>query len=248
MSVFMRRSRKEDLNDPKISADRALLLRSHPYLRALYSYWYHSVLSQLPSCSGQIIELGSGGGFLKECLPSVITSDVLFISGVDLIMDARMPPIRQNSIRAIVGTNALHHIPEVWKFLQQAEWMLMAGGRLIFMEPWPTVWSRFVYRYLHHEPFEMDAEWELPEGGPLTAANGALPWILFERDRKDFLKEFPSFSILSIKTLMPVSYLACGGIGHAWPLPGSWFAILRALESMFDGLGMFSLITIEKVR
>lgn len=240
------RMENRSLDDPQISVDRARLLRSHPYLQALYSYWYTLLVSALPQGEGEIIELGSGGGFLKQQLSSVITSDVLFLPGVDLILDARSLPMKNHKVRAIVGTNVLHHIPQISKFLQAADEVLRPGGRLLFVEPWPTLWSRFVYRFFHHEIFDRNAGWDLPEGGPLTAANGALPWIVLKRDPSDFSRQFPSFSILSLQPLMPISYLVCGGIGRAWRVPGKLFPILRACESPFDRFGLFALITIEK--
>jgi hypothetical protein len=39
------------------------------------------------------------------------------------------------------------------------------------------------------------ADWSFPAVGPLSGANGALPWILFERDRARFEREFPQWVI-----------------------------------------------------
>ena len=46
----------------------------------------------MPDGAEPILELGSGAGFLSECLPRVITSDVLAVPGIDLVLDAgRLP-------------------------------------------------------------------------------------------------------------------------------------------------------------
>jgi len=124
--------------------------------------------------------------------------------------------------------------------------VLVKGGRLVFIEPWPTAMSIPVYRYLHHEPFDRFSGWDIPAGGPLSAANGALPWIVFHRDLGRFHRAFPKLKVLRAKPFMPFSYLACGGIGKAWRLPGKMFGCLRFLEKPFDRLGLFANVVVEK--
>jgi SAM-dependent methyltransferase len=240
------RSSAAQLDDPATTADRAELLLRHGYLRALYTSWYESLLSELPDVGGDVLELGSGGGFLREFLPSVVTSDVMEVPGVDRVIDARTLPFADGALRAIVATNVLHHVPDIRAFLREAARTLAPGGRVVAIEPWPTPFSRIIYSTLHHEPFDMARDWSLPPGGPLTAANGALPWIVFSRDRAAFERENPSLRVRRVAPRMPISYLACGGIGRAWPLPARMFRVLRALESPFDGLGLFALISIER--
>ena len=69
------------------------------------------------------------------------------------------------------------------------------------IEPWNNPWAKWVYQNLHHEPFDPNAGWTLPASGPLSGANGALPWILFERDRKKFEQHFIGWSIKEIKNI-----------------------------------------------
>ncbi len=66
------------------------------------------VLSEIPLVHGEVLELGSGGGFLRDVFPNVTTSDVMQIPGVDLQVDARRLPFADGSLRAIVGTNVVH--------------------------------------------------------------------------------------------------------------------------------------------
>jgi SAM-dependent methyltransferase len=234
------------LNDPETTVGRAALLRGHEYLRRLYCHWYDIIIKELPSKGEAILELGSGGGFLSDLLPRVITSDILKIPDVNHVIDARSLPFPDSSLHAIVGTNVLHHIPEIERFFGEAKRTLVCGGRLIFVEPWPTALSRPIYRYFHHEPFDDATDWQIPEGAPLTSANGALPWIVFERDRSRFETDFAPLQVKTIRIMMPFSYLACGGIGAAWPLPGFCFNIARLLEKPLDSLGLFALTVVEK--
>ena len=69
----------------------------------------------------------------------------------------------------------------------------------MLIEPWRTAWSEIIYRRFHYEPFRPDARtWEFDSPGPLSGANGALPWIVFERDRTAFEREFPFLRVVSI--------------------------------------------------
>lgn len=234
------------LDDPETTSARRALLRQSGYLHELYRYWYRLLIQQLPTVPGQVLELGSGGGFLNDCIPDLRTSDVMLIPGVELVIDARSLPFADASLRAIVGTNVLHHVPEINRFFAEAERKLAPGGRLVFIEPWPTTLSRPVYRFLHHEPFDQKRDWSIPAGGPLTAANGALPWIVFERDRTEFEHRFPRLRVASIDTLMPFSYLLSGGIGRSWPLPARLFNVIERLERPFSCLGLFACIVVER--
>lgn len=222
------------------------MLREAGYLRWLYEHWYSMLAQELPAVSGEVLELGSGGGFLESVIPGLRTSDVMPIPGVELIVDARSIPFGDATLRAIVGTNVLHHIPDIARFLGEAQRALVPGGRLVFIEPWPTPLSIPIYRHVHHEPFELSRDWSLPAGGPLTAANGALPWIVFRRDRAEFERRFPSLVIRRIESFMPLSYLLSGGIGRAWPIPAGLFRLVERLERPLGGLGLFARIVVER--
>lgn len=119
------------------------------------------------------------------------------------------------------------------------------------IEPWVTNWSRFVYTRFHHEPFEPKAEqWSFPASGPLSSANGALPWILFARDREPFQREFPQWEIKYIEPMMPFRYLISGGFSLRTLMWGRTFAAWRFLEQLLapgmDFWGMFARIVLIK--
>src|SRR4029453_1570325 len=118
-----------------------------------------------------------------------------FCTGVDVILDGQALPFGDASLRAIVLTDVLHHLPRVRSFFHEAQRSLRPGGIVAMVESWVTTWSRLVYKRLHHEPFRPETnEWEFPQAGPLSSANGALPWVVFERDRDRFEREFPGLS------------------------------------------------------
>ena len=57
------------------------------------------------------------------------------------------------------------------------------------IDPWLSPWSKFVYKRFHHEPFRPEAR-DCAHSRPLSGANGAIPWIVFVRDRHIFESAF----------------------------------------------------------
>ncbi len=246
-----RAARGLDLDDPRTTLRRREVIRSRGFLRAVYREWYSLLAAELPPVDGPVLELGSGAGFLAEFVPGLVTSEVLPVPGVRTWMSAGALPFRAGTLRAILMTNVLHHLPDVRSFLREAARSLRAGGVAAAVEPWLTPWSRFVYTRLHHEPFDDRARsWDLPSSRPLSGANGALPWIVFKRDRAVFEEGFPSLRIRSLRPLMPFAYLLSGGFTAPGLLPGWAFRPWRRLETTFRPLerrlAMFALIVLER--
>jgi SAM-dependent methyltransferase len=165
-------------------------------------------------------------------------------------MDGHQLPFAAQSVRAIVMTNVLHHLPQPRRFFAEAARCMHPGGRMLMIEPWVTPWSTLIYSRLHHEPFVPQAtEWDFPPNGPLSGANGALPWILFVRDREQFRREFPMWHIVQIRPIMPFRYLVSGGVSMRSLMPGwasgGWRTLERWLEPWADQLAMFCQIVLE---
>jgi SAM-dependent methyltransferase len=160
-------------------------------------------------------------------------------------------PFAAGSLRAIVMTNVLHHLPQPRRFLADAAHCVRPGGALVMIEPWVSPWSRFVYGRLHHEPFEPHARtWEFPATGPLSGANGALPWILFVRDRAQFEAEFPEWRIEHIQPGMPFRYLLSGGVSLRSLMPGAseglWRGVERLMQPCMSRWAMFASIKLVR--
>lgn len=244
-----------DLDNPHTTVLRRKIIKEKKFLHSIYMEWYRRLLAVIPTedaCPGKVLELGSGGGFLKDLLPECICSDVFYCPGNDLVLDARQLPFQVSSLRAICMVNVFHHLPDVSIFLKEAERVLVPGGTMVMWEPWNTPWSRFVYRRLHSEPFDPQApEWNFSTSGPLSGANGALPWIVFERDTARLKRVFPLLRLESLHVDFPFSYLASGGVSLRALLPGVFYRPFRRIEiSLGQWLrycAMFALIVVRRV-
>ena len=239
------------IDDPRLIAIRRRLVREKVFLRKIYEEWYAAIVAALPSGDEPILELGSGGGFLDEWLPRLITSEIQPSQDVRLVLDGQALPLAADSLRAIVMIDVFHHLPESPRFLREAARCVRRGGRVVMIEPWVSGWSSLVYSRLHHEPFRPDADsWEFPPGGPLSASNMALPWMMFVRDRARFEREFPQWRVVSLRPIMPFRYLLSGGVSMRALMPaatfGLWRAVERALTPWRRSLAMFAQIVIER--
>ena len=186
---------------------------------------------------------------MKDYILNLITSDLFSIPGVDMVIDAQGIDISDASLDGIAMTDVLHHIPDCNLFFSEASRVIRPGGKLVMIEPWNTTWSKWVYLHLHHEQFEPSAEdWIIESSGPLSGANGALPWIIFNRDRKIFTDKYPKLKILNIKPIMPISYLLSGGISMRSFLPGGVYKPVRYLEKRLkeSSWAMFAVIALSR--
>ncbi|MFM8392713.1 MAG: class I SAM-dependent methyltransferase, partial [Acidobacteriota bacterium] len=236
-------------DDPQTTARRLEVIRSKPFLSSLYAEWYGMIAANFTP-GQKVLEIGAGAGFLKELMPGLITSELFEVPGVDLVIDAQAMNLETATLDGIVMTDVFHHLPDSPRFFAEATRVIKPGGLIVMIEPWNTGWGRLIYQNLHHEPFQPEVmEWKFPPGGPLSTANGALPWIVMERDREEFTQRFPSLKIERITPLMPVSYLISGGVSMRSLVPGWSYPIVRHLEKLFveSQTGMFALIIINRV-
>ena len=243
-------TREMSLDDPKTTEIRSRIIREKKFLRNLYEEWYGRLIDNLPVCDGMVLEVGSGGGFLKKQRADALVSEVFYRFGIDVVLDAMHLPFASESLSAILMVDVFHHIPKPTLFIEEACRCLRKGGRCLCIEPWNTPWGQWVYRHLHHEPFHPDGGWSIESDGPLSGANGALPWIMLERDRSRFEKQFPRLRIMEITPMMPWSYLFSGGVSMRSFMPGWSYRWIRTLERLVAGIeslnGMFAFIILER--
>jgi len=240
-----------DIDDPRTTDLRNEIIQSKPMLRTIYEEWYSLICNHLPAVAGPVLELGSGAGFLRKRIPGLITSEVFPCQNVQLVSDGQALPFDSESLRAVVMTNVLHHVPKPAAFLSEASRCLLPGGSILMIEPWVSRWSRIVYTHLHHEPFDAEQEeWSHSFGGPLSGANGALPWIIFERDRRRFEQEFSSLRIDRVQPIMPFRYLLSGGVSMRQLLPTlldpACAAVERGLRPWMKHWAMFVFVAVSR--
>ena len=241
-----------DFDDPATTLLHGEIIQKKPFLKRVYIDFYRQFVGAVGEPAGKVlVELGSGGGFIKDVIPGVVTSDILELPNVDRVFSAVEMPFDKESVDAFFMIDVLHHIGEPRAFFSEALRRLKTGGKIVMIEPANTPWSRFIYKSFHHELFDTEAGWELGETGPVSHGNGAIPWIIFSRDRKIFEREFPCLRVAAMRNHTPLRYLLSGGLTLRQLAPSWSYLLFKALEyllSPLNGLlGMFQTIELQKV-
>lgn len=229
---FFSRSKHSDLDDPGRFNEIRNIIQKKPSLKNLYIEVYQKYLSSINrSPAGKFLEIGSGAGFVKDIIPDIIASDILAYPGLDKIIDATQMDFPDASLSCICMFGVLHHIPNAPAFFREADRCLVPGGRILMIEPYLGWFSHFIYHYLHHEPCNCKAEkWEFESKGPLSDANSALPYMIFERDIEKFQHLFPALSICRYEPHTPLRYCLAGGLKKWSLLPEGMFNFASWLD------------------
>lgn len=249
-SIFQHpKTKGYNLDDPETTNLRRDIILAKPFLQRIYQEWYSLLTGSLPATSVKVLEIGAGAGLSNLPKNQVIRSDIMVTKWIDISCDCQLMPFRDAEFGAILMIDVLHHLPDPERFFHEAGRCLMPGGVIRMIEPWNTKWSSWVYRTLHHERYDpTSSEWGQTKGGPLSQANGALPWIIFKRDFCLFKQRFPQLSIEEIKPIMPFVYLLSGGLAYRNFMASFTYDFWRKCEAMFEPKsGMFVYIELRRL-
>jgi SAM-dependent methyltransferase len=191
---------------------------------------------------GRTLELGGGSGNLKEFLPEAITSDIVFESWLDAVMDAHAIPFKEESLDNVVLFDVLHHLTAPAVFFHEVERVLRPGGRVIMMEPYVSWLSYPVYRFLHAEGMKWDPDPfqdQAPEGKEPFEGNQAIPTLLFEKHRERFLTLFPRLNVVHEQQMDTLIYPLSGGFHQASFCPLFLWGFLERLERLLHPISRF---------
>lgn len=207
------------LDDPSRIDTLRHIIKKKRSLKLFYEEIYLGYACCLERCPpGTALELGSGGGFVKEVIPRMVTSDILPYEGLDTVVDATALPFPDDTLALICMLNVFHHIPNVPRFLDEARRCLVRGGRILMIDQHPGWISTPILKYCHHESFDPRArDWTFESSGPLSGANGSLAWIVFQRDYQTFQALFPNLILQRYEPCYPLRYWLIGGL-KSWTL------------------------------
>ena len=237
---------QHDLNKTEANLQ---LLKKNRNLLFWYSELYRELLEMVPDVSEKkILEIGSGNSPLKEFFPNVITSDILKLSHLDHVFDCHdinnFTGILDHSIDIMILTNVLHHLQDPIKFLCNATQKLKKGGELFILEPYFSLVSYPLFRFLHHESVDFSISRPVLSTieGPLSSSNQAIPYMIFF-SKKIWLNDLAgSYNLAKIhfSFYSSISYMITGGISRVFPVPHHlyqyFFKIDRSLALLFPNL------------
>ena len=237
---------------------RARVKTEGTFINKVYRLYYSKLMKNLNKFdvdrSGLYLELGSGYGFFQDfSRPQInlIRSDVVQHDNLDQIVNAEKLPFDDATVSAIFMFGVLHHIKTVDNFFDEAKRCLKKGGAVIMIEPTGNRYSEIMYRLSHTEPFDRHVkDWIIPGEDPMTCANLALPYVIFERDRAKFIAKHKELKIRCNHYHSPLLFQMSGNEMYNPPL-GHWsYYLFRCIDFLLTPLskqlGMFSTIVLQK--
>ena len=191
---------------------------------------------------GPSLELGSGIGNIKQCVPDVVTSDLVKTPYVDTACSAyEIPPSPEGSGSAswgnILGVDVLHHLCRPMEFFESAAGALLPGGRIILAEPAATPFGRIFYSLFHSEsikparivpPFVLSPDNEAGE-----FANMGMAVSLFRHHRQSVLPQLDELGLelLNLEFRDILAYPLSGGYSGPQLAPAAAIKVLLTIES-----------------
>jgi SAM-dependent methyltransferase len=228
-------------------------LSRKPALRLLYAETYSRYAECLSRCpaDGLALEIGSGAGFVKEIVPSMATSDFMAFGKLDLVFDAVRMPFRNSSLRLVCMLNVFHHVYDPEQFLGEIWRTLRPSGRLFIVDQHPGWPARIIYRYGHGERFDMQTpSWNNVPRDAAVDANGANPWIIFQRDLTRFERRYPGLKLVRYQPHTPWRYWLAGGLKKWSLLPERAFGLATRIDEQLIRLSpnLGSFVDVELVK
>ncbi len=208
-----------------------------PILQKIYREEFFSRLLSFRQPGGISVEVGGGPGFLKNMSPDLISTDITWCPWLDAVTDAQSLSFKSSSVTNVMGLDILHHLQKPMAFLEEAQRILVPGGRLILIETWVTPFSYLIYRFFHQEDCDLSRD---PRGDHAIRTekekkafegNQAIPYLLFgSRNSKTTLGLLPHLKVLKIEPFCLFAYLLSLGFKSSCLLPEVLYPLVSAVE------------------
>lgn len=242
-------------SDDRMKAHKTILSRKK-MIRDVFVDIHHTMREmdmRYLSGSGARIELGSGVFPLKESFPDVLATDVVHSENLDRTLDACNMKLESETVRCFYLQNSFHHFPDPQDFLSEVSRTLVPGGGVVIVDPHYGPLASWLYpRLFETETFDKNANsWCSEISGPMSGANQALSYIVFDRDEDQFKAKNPGLTIVhkDVLTTWP-RYLLSGGLNFRSLLPGALNPVLAGMERLISPtrniLGLHRVVVIRK--
>ena len=218
----------------------------HVYLAYLYSHLVDNV-----ETSVKVLEVGAGAGTSKHFLEhkQILRTDLLETEsmGVKGGVDILRLPFREAEYDFTFGMDVLHHLTEPYASLKELCRVTKNDKNrevMVFIEPYVSTFSFFIYRIFHSEStsFYLKRSFQLPEVSENPEdGDQSIPRFIFLAPRgQERLQEiFPTSDFqIKIKLVSFMSFFLTGGINRPLPTPKALISLMIKFEERIPQMAM----------
>ncbi|HZM71322.1 MAG TPA: methyltransferase domain-containing protein [Candidatus Cryosericum sp.] len=226
-----------------------------PLLREIYRDFHRTIAAQVaPGLRGEIIEIGSGIGNLRDVVPGCVRTDSYPSPHIDRVENAYALTCGDATVSHLILFDVFHHLKYPGTALREFRRVLVPRGRLILFDPYVSALGLLVWGLAHPEPMLLfrPIQWEAPDGWSATgdeyyaAAGNATRLFGLRRHRT----QLQGWSVLLKRRMSAISYVASGGYSGPQLYPARWLPSMRTLDRLLDRFpllfGTRLLVVLEK--
>ena len=227
-----------------------------PLLRKVYRGFHETIAGYVSrDLPGEIIEIGSGIGSLRDIIPECVRTDAFPSPFIDRVENAYALSCGDGTVSHLILFDVFHHLQYPGTAFEEFRRVLVPRGRVIVFDPYVSALGLLVYGPAHPEPVGLLSriETHAPPGWsrerPEYYAAAANATRLFGRSRYEDL--WRGWSIVAKRRLAAISYVATGGYSGPQLYPESWLPAMRQLDRILDALPLLFatrlLVVLEKI-
>jgi SAM-dependent methyltransferase len=207
------------------------------YISKVYRDIYQEFLnigSDAQIVKPKVLEIGGGDlSFATDFWDQVIVTEAEETSQDKSVLtnvSAENLPFEDAQFDLVIAKDSLHHFQNPYKALNEIQRVLKNKGMFIVSEPYWSPLGRFIYKYIHPEPWDVNVKSLSRNSNDLWDSNQALLFLLTNKMEKDYLNEFPNFQIKILKPTYGISYMLSGGVHNRTPIPSKFLLLLYKYE------------------
>jgi SAM-dependent methyltransferase len=243
------------LNHKTISKEIKYVFKKKNIIKLIYNNYYLLIKNNLlKNNKYPILEIGSGGGYIKKLIPKCITSELFKNRGIDRIENIYKIEFENNSLSNIILIDVFHHLEFPLIALNEIKRVLIKRGRLIMIEPAMGLIPRIIYKIFHYEPNGFDIKINRHER--LSSkfkikkyfSSQSYAWRIFFLNEINIGKNFKKIKIVPFSDF---AFLLSGGHSYRSFYPEIFYPFIKYIDKILSivSLRIFSsrmLIVIEK--
>jgi Methyltransferase domain len=213
--------------------------RRKPLLHEIYRDFQKTIATYIaPDLAGEIVEIGSGIGSIRDVIPRCIRTDLCPNPWIDRVENAYSLSFGEKTVSHLILFDVFHHLQYPGSALAEFRRVLVPRGRVIVFDPCISLLGLLVYGAAHPEPVALfrRVEWMAPGGwSPEAAAYfaaAANATKVFGLSRyRDGLK---GWTLLERRRMAAFSYVASGGYSGPQLYPARWLPAMRRVDRALD--------------